>query len=112
MGFNVCADIETYMPEEIWDIALTKKWLTEKDKLIKDKKASQLFHEGKTIESIIQERNSFERKIIKHKFTDNGKRNLSQYIAQCTDHEITEKEILLEFQTIIESMAEFLSIDQ
>lgn len=108
--FLVTADLESHLPEVVWQHALNLRWLTEKPQLsdkFTQSKRDELFNNQKNSQEIIELEDNFSKLIINYYFCESGKKNVSTYINNLDLKYIQDNNILEGFKYIIEEMVTF-----
>lgn len=110
-GFNIAADLESCLPEHIWEHALDKGWLEEKTPLAKkftEQKMADLFNSSISPVEFINEQTKFDQLLINYSFTTQGKKNLSKYIKSLDAEILKEKSTLANFETLFKTINDFI----
>jgi len=110
-GFNVVADLEACLPEHVWEHALSKGWLEEKESLSKKftkSKMIALFESKQDPDDFINQQTTFHQLLINYTFTDKGKEGLSKYINSLSTEALLEKQTLEHFKLLFEQIESFI----
>lgn len=110
-GFNVVADLESCLPEPIWNHALKNGWLEEKTpqaKKFTESKMVELFNSNKCPDEFIDKQTDFEKLLINYSFTTQGKENLSKYIKSQSTEVLNENSTLSCFEPLFKQIKEFI----
>ena len=112
-GFNIIADIESCLPQHVWNIALQKGWLNKKEsntKKFTPNKMMELFNAKKDPDDIIATQSEFEQMLINYTFNDKGKEGLSKLIRDSTREQLLEDKTLENFESLIHNIENFISL--
>jgi AAA15 family ATPase/GTPase len=110
-GFNVVADMESCLPEHIWNHAFDSGWLEEKTPLTKKftkSKMDELFNAKKNPDDLISEQSEFAQMLINYSFTTRGKESLSKYIQSLGNEKLKEDGTLANFEPLFEKVKGFV----
>lgn len=110
-GFNLSADLESYLPHNIWQHAFENSWLTAKDGLSQkftEAKIKSLFDTQENALELIEQQNEHDKIMINYTFDDKGKERVSKYIENLSDEEINQNNILVNFEDLISEINEFI----
>lgn len=111
-GFNINADLETALPEVIWQHAFNQQWLTLKGKTTEkftQNQIEKMINNNINPIDLINSRSQFEQLLINYKFENSGKENLSKYIAALEPQHIQEHSIFECYKEIIIEISKFIN---
>lgn len=110
-GFNIVADLESCLPEYIWQHALNNEWLDEKKPLAKkftEQKMACLFNSNASPSEFINEQSEFDQLLINYSFTTQGKESLSKYINSMDVEILKENSTLANFEPLFQKINDFI----
>lgn len=90
-GLSASADIESNLPQSLWELARTKGWLekvTDLHSKFSPAKIKEIFNNNQTPQSYIESLNEHERIIIDYNFTHKGKEKMAKHIESLSDTQI------------------------
>ncbi|BCV41355.1 ATP-dependent nuclease [Shewanella algae] len=104
-GYAWRGELEHLYPECIWQHALDQSWIeeiTDEGQKFTEKKRNELFNKGVSPIKYKSDLTKYQKFIVDYAFTHQGKRNVSKYIENMTDEELSEKGVVASFQPVIE----------
>ncbi|HEJ8010962.1 TPA: AAA family ATPase [Serratia marcescens] len=113
-GFKISADLERCLPNEIWQHALTQKWLKKRQansEKFTENKISEIFDLQENPDDIINRYDEFSQTLINYEFSDKGKEKVSKYISKLSAIEIKRNGILKNFEDITDDIAKHIGYD-
>lgn len=110
-GFNIIADLESCLPEDIWRHALNSGWLEEKTPLTKkftENKMAELFNSNSSASEYIKSQSEFDQLLINYSFSTQGKENVSKYIKSESIEVLKENSTLANFEPLFQKIKDFI----
>ncbi|MEG3695268.1 AAA family ATPase [Vibrio coralliirubri] len=114
-GYVWKVELEHLYPECIWQHAFEEDWLEEiadEIKKFSSSKRSELFNNGITPAEYKSDLTSYQRFIVDYSFTYQGKRSVSEYIAQMSDDELELNGVIEAFSPIAELIIKKLKLPE